>query len=119
MNNGLYAFAGASATATAAAWANRLLAPMTKVSKVYFALSRAGSLDDRLGRLSHRWCAGSGLGSGRGSPASPPGRGTEDEYGPASCRAALSPPVARPGEPVVSPVEKPGCVCGRCCGYPV
>ena len=32
--------AGASATATAAAWAKRLLAPMTKVSKLYFGLSR-------------------------------------------------------------------------------
>ncbi len=45
MNSGLYALAGASATATAAAWANRLLAPMTKVSNVYFGLSRAGSLE--------------------------------------------------------------------------
>ena len=35
--------AGASATATAAAWANRLLAPMTKVSKVYFGFRRAAS----------------------------------------------------------------------------
>ena len=43
MNSGLYALAGASATATAAAWANRLLAPMTKVSKVYFGLSRVAS----------------------------------------------------------------------------
>ena len=45
MNSGLYALAGASATATAAAWANRLLEPMTKVSKMYFGLSRAGSLE--------------------------------------------------------------------------
>ena len=43
MNSGLYAFAGASATATAAAWAKRLLEPMTKVSKVYCGLSRVGS----------------------------------------------------------------------------
>jgi hypothetical protein len=43
MNSGLYAFAGASATATAAAWAKRLLEPMTKVSNVYFGLSLAGS----------------------------------------------------------------------------
>src|SRR3954471_19240815 len=43
MNSGLYAFAGASATATAAACANLLLDPMTKVSKVYFGFSRAGS----------------------------------------------------------------------------
>src|ERR1700712_3348717 len=41
MNSGLYAFAGASATATAAAWVNRLLEPMTNVSKVYLGLSRA------------------------------------------------------------------------------
>src|SRR5919112_777191 len=43
MNSGLYALAGASATATAAACANRFPEPMTKVSKVYFGLSRAGS----------------------------------------------------------------------------
>ena len=40
MNSGLYAFAGDSATATDAAWANRLDEPMTKVSNVYFGLSR-------------------------------------------------------------------------------
>src|SRR5690606_16567087 len=39
MNNGLYARDGASATATAAAWANRFDAPMTKVSNVYFSFS--------------------------------------------------------------------------------
>src|SRR5690625_2082655 len=33
--SGLYALPGTSATATAAAWANRLLEPMTKVSNVY------------------------------------------------------------------------------------
>ena len=50
--------AGASATATAAAWANRLLAPMTKVSKVYFGLSRVSST-----------CSGSWLpGRGRRAP---------------------------------------------------
>ena len=43
MNSGLYAFAGDSATATAAACANRLDEPMTNVSNVYFGLSRAGS----------------------------------------------------------------------------
>ena len=41
MKSGLYAFAGASATATAAACAKRLDAPMTKVSKRYFGFSRA------------------------------------------------------------------------------
>ena len=40
MNNGLYERAGPSATASAAAWANRLLEPATKVSKVYFGLRR-------------------------------------------------------------------------------
>ena len=39
--------AGASATATAAACAKRLPAPMTNVSKVYFGLSRAGSVSGR------------------------------------------------------------------------
>ena len=39
----MYALAGASATATAAACAKRLLEPMTKVSKVYFGFNRAGS----------------------------------------------------------------------------
>jgi hypothetical protein len=37
----LYALPGASATATAAAWAKRFELPMTKVSKVYFGFSRA------------------------------------------------------------------------------
>ena len=40
MNSGLYALAGDSATATAAAWANRLDEPMTNVSNMYFGLSR-------------------------------------------------------------------------------
>ena len=40
MNSGLYALAGASATATAAAWANRFDWPMTKLSKVYLGLRR-------------------------------------------------------------------------------
>ena len=35
-NNGLYEVAGASATARAAAWANLLYPPTTKVSNVYF-----------------------------------------------------------------------------------
>ena len=56
MKSGLYALAGASATATAAAWANRFDWPMTKLSKVYFGLSRvslreekdAGGVGDRL-----------------------------------------------------------------------
>src|SRR6266508_2521126 len=40
MNSGLYAFAGDTATATAAACAKRLEEPMTNVSKVYLGLSR-------------------------------------------------------------------------------
>ena len=39
-NSGLYARAGASATATAAAWLKRFDAPMTNVSKMYFSFSR-------------------------------------------------------------------------------
>ena len=56
MNSGLYALAGASATATAAAWANRLLEPMTKVSNRYCGLSRVGSLSR--GRRARGRCPG-------------------------------------------------------------
>src|SRR5688500_18103039 len=56
MNKGLYALAGASATATAAACANRLLEPITKVSKVYLGFSRAGPPCVRLPRPSHLFC---------------------------------------------------------------
>src|SRR4051794_3342125 len=45
MNNGLYDWAGASATASAAAWAKRLLPPMTKTSKVYRGLMPDRSAD--------------------------------------------------------------------------
>ena len=47
MVNGLYALPGFSATATAAALANRLEEPITKVSKEYFGLNR-GSASLRL-----------------------------------------------------------------------
>ena len=63
MNSGLYALAGASATATAAAWAKRLLAPMTKVSKVYFGFSRVASASVMLTSSSgrgRRWPSVSG-----------------------------------------------------------
>src|SRR3954453_16229989 len=60
MNSGLYALAGASATATAAACANRLPEPITKVSKVYFGLSRAGST-----RVAARPVTADGGGQGR------------------------------------------------------
>src|SRR6476620_5510316 len=39
MKSGLYACAGASATASAAAWANRLDEPITKMSNVYLGLA--------------------------------------------------------------------------------
>src|SRR3954471_2621556 len=43
MSRGLYARPGASAAATAAAWANRLDEPITKLSKTYFGFSRVSS----------------------------------------------------------------------------
>src|SRR5215470_20013971 len=76
MNSGLYALAGASATATAAAFANRLLEPMTNVSKVYFLFSRdcspdgraavpvAGSAAQLRSGNGSAWVAGCGLSSG-------------------------------------------------------
>jgi hypothetical protein len=51
----LYARAGASATATAAAWLKRLDAPMTNVSKMYFSLRRV--------------CERGAAGSAEGAPA--------------------------------------------------
>ena len=50
-----------AATATAAAWANRLEEPMTNVSNVYFGLSRA-SISLR-GRVSSGWRGGRGCAS--------------------------------------------------------
>jgi hypothetical protein len=50
MNSGLYALAGASATATAAAWAKRLDPPITKVSKPYFGLRRESPREGDAGR---------------------------------------------------------------------
>ena len=47
MKSGLYAFAGASATATAAAWAKRLDCPMTKLSNVYFGFSRVSLREEK------------------------------------------------------------------------
>ena len=57
MNSGLYALAGDSATATAAAWANRLDEPMTNVSKVYFGLSRLPPSPGGRGRSARCWAA--------------------------------------------------------------
>ena len=48
MTSGLYDLPGASATATAAAWAKRLDDPMTKFSKRYLGLSRASAAVPRL-----------------------------------------------------------------------
>src|SRR5674476_1422615 len=57
MSSGLYDLPGASATATAAAWAKRFDGPMTNVSSVYFGLSRAWSclaFGDGLGSASSK-----------------------------------------------------------------
>src|SRR3982751_3610269 len=63
MKSGLYAWAGASATASAAAWANRLDEPMTNESKVYFALKPP--LSGRFGtRPARIFGGGSGGGGG-------------------------------------------------------
>ena len=72
MNKGLYAFAGASATATAAACAKRLEAPMTNVSKRYFGFRRAVGSP---GPVAGAGCAASGPGApvvGRFGPTGPP-----------------------------------------------
>ena len=53
MKSGLYACAGASATASAAAWAKRFDEPITKESNVYFALKPPLS-----GRPDRRWTMG-------------------------------------------------------------
>ncbi len=50
MNSGLYALAGVSATAKAAAWAKRLDCPITNESNTYLGFSRA--------ELSHSESAG-------------------------------------------------------------
>src|SRR3954471_14983008 len=81
MNSGLYALAGDSATATDAAWANRLDEPMTKDSNVYFGLSRLPAVSaGRLPRLSPRPVPGPTprAGSSRmfvGRPVRPPSAG--------------------------------------------
>src|SRR6476469_2289727 len=64
MNSGLYARAGASATATAAACANRLDAPITNVSNVYFSLRRVLEVCGWAGAVNG--CPGSGGSGGRG-----------------------------------------------------
>ena len=92
MNSGLYALAGASATATAAACAKRFELPMTNVSKRYFGFSRAGSAGIRR-------FAGGGRSSLRppyrrswtwSSRSSCPSSGTSDRSGRASRRASAS-----------------------------
>src|SRR5262245_19581248 len=69
MNRGLYAFAGDSATATEAAWANRFEEPMTNVSNVYFGLSRLPPVSGVAGRRSSRPVPGT-LGRGGGGMSS-------------------------------------------------
>src|SRR5215831_186738 len=92
MNSGLYALAGASATATAAAWANLLLEPMTNVSNVYLGFSRA-------------WAGRGAPGAGPGAEPSPPGR-PPPRPGP----SGRSPPrfAARPNSPAPAPNSSPG-----------
>ncbi|CAM5626347.1 hypothetical protein SGLAM104S_06616 [Streptomyces glaucescens] len=70
MKSGLYAFAGASATATAAAWAKRFDAPITKVSKRYLGLSRAVGSP---GPVAGAGCAASGPGAPLAEGPAPPG----------------------------------------------
>src|SRR5262249_33541374 len=77
MNKGLYERAGASATESAAAWANRLEAPMTNWSKVYRGLrppdaqSRPGSSSTTGGAVEGRSLRGAvAIGGGGGGTAS-------------------------------------------------
>src|SRR4026209_194669 len=99
MNSGLYALAGASATATAAACANRLPEPMTKVSKVYFGFSRAGSTracdrpfdGDGGGQVSPGWVPSAG---GSGPP--PAASGPSWAVGGSTVTATL---ISRPSRP--------------------
>src|SRR3954467_13422054 len=68
MKSGLYACAGASATASAAAWAKRFDEPITKESNVYLGLippgSAAGSGGGRAGGAGGRGGGGGGVGGG-------------------------------------------------------
>ena len=69
MKSGLYACAGASATASAAAWAKRFDEPITKRSNVYFGFRP----DSRPLRGAAAWrrrdLRGAGLGDGRAASA--------------------------------------------------
>ena len=113
MSSGLYAFPGASATATAAAWANRLDEPMTNVSKTYFGFRRVS-----------RWLPGAVL-----PPADPSAPGavrpanggssaeveaTEGFVDMSPCRSVDSPPAA-----VGSAGPAPGGVASRAPPYSV
>src|SRR4051794_13165166 len=66
MNSGLYAWAGASATASAAACANRFDEPITNRSKVYFGFMPASLADAAAGR-GFASAAGLGRSTGRRS----------------------------------------------------
>src|SRR5918993_590194 len=77
MKSGLYACAGASATASAAAWAKRLDDPMTNRSNVYFGLSSTSVVSRAVGEgAAGGWVFSGGLVSlcaaiGRGCTRSP------------------------------------------------
>ena len=108
MNSGLYARAGASATATAAAWLNRFEAPITKVSNRYFSLSRlcAARRPGRGGaelRTARRPARPAGLpmcGSSAARAAANPSR-----VRPAGSTGATRGTVGRPGAGTDSPLE--------------
>src|SRR5690606_803379 len=86
MNRGLYALAGVSATADAAACAKRFEEPITKVSKVYLLFRRESSL------------APAALRSGRRGAG--PGEGAEEPLSGDRLEKALGSSAARPRYPV-------------------
>ena len=79
MKSGLYACAGASATASAAAWAKRFDEPITNESKVYFVLKPP---------LSGRFCCGWMRATQRDEDVGPPSRSSSRSAG-SSARRAL------------------------------
>src|SRR5262245_31907601 len=92
MNNGLYARAGASATATAAACANRLDAPITNVSNVYFSLSRVLEVCGCAGAVNGCPAIGGGGGGSGGCCGCGPGQisWTVASASPSSSTSSLS-----------------------------
>src|ERR1035438_8671452 len=103
MNSGLYALAGASATATAAACAKRLLEPITNVSKVYLGLSRAWV---------GRGVPPPGAGAGWVSGVAPfTGAGRFKRPGPVEGRDRAAPAVRRGGRQSILRGTGPGVRC--------